>query len=95
MIWFTLCVLSGFEPGISLLSKANLQDSGNAIVGLRPDFLCSLVAPAHFMRLSLMKAAYAIVSGAERRKSGTPLRFRPRYALANLGHPSWSYWVLL
>ncbi len=26
--------------------------------GLTPDFLCSLVAPAHLMRLSLMKAAY-------------------------------------
>jgi hypothetical protein len=25
----------------------------------------------------------------------TPHRFRPRYALANLGHPSSSYWVLL
>ena len=28
-----------------------------------PDFLCSLVAPARFLRLSLTKAAYAVALG--------------------------------
>jgi hypothetical protein len=60
-------------------------------VGLPPDFLCSLVALAHLMRLSLLKAAHAVVSGAAYRKSGSPRLFRPRYAGANLGHPSGSY----
>jgi hypothetical protein len=59
--------------------------------GLRPDFLCSLVALAHFMRLSLKKAAYAVASSAAYRKSGAPHRFRPRYATANLGHPSYPF----
>ena len=66
--------------------------------GLPPDFLRSLVAPAHIMRLSLKKAAYAVASSAAYRKSGSPHRFRPRYAprqagagLANLGHPSYSF----
>ena len=36
----------------------------------RPDFLWSLSALAKFMRLSLMKAAHAVVSGAAYRKSG-------------------------
>jgi hypothetical protein len=35
-----------------------------------PDFLSSLPALAHFMRLSLMKAAHAGVGGAPCRKSG-------------------------
>jgi hypothetical protein len=35
-----------------------------------PDFLCSLVAPARFLRLSLTKAAYAVASCATYRKSG-------------------------
>src|ERR1700691_3091651 len=35
-----------------------------------PNFPCSLVASAHFMRLSLMKAAHAVVSSAEYRKFG-------------------------
>src|ERR1700733_1057323 len=35
-----------------------------------PDFLCSLVAPARFLRLSLTKAAYAVASPAAYRKSG-------------------------
>jgi hypothetical protein len=35
-----------------------------------PDFLCSLVAPARFLRLSLTKAAYAVASSAAYRKSG-------------------------
>jgi hypothetical protein len=56
--------------------------------GLPPDFLCSLVAPAHFMRLSLKKAAYAVASSAAYRKSGSPDRLQPTYALANVGHPS-------
>ena len=37
---------------------------------LNPDFLCSLVAPARFLRLSLTKAAYAVASCAAYRKSG-------------------------
>jgi hypothetical protein len=74
-------------------------NSANAIVGLPPDFLCSLVAPAQFMRLSVKKAAYVVASSAAYRKSGSPHRFRPRYAprhagtgLATLGHPSYSFW---
>src|SRR5580692_1804966 len=35
-----------------------------------PDFLCSLVAPARFLRLSLTKAAYTVASSAAYRKSG-------------------------
>jgi hypothetical protein len=35
-----------------------------------PDFLCSLVAPARFLRLSLTKAAYAVAFSAAYRKSG-------------------------
>jgi hypothetical protein len=35
-----------------------------------PDFLCSLVAPPRFLRLSLTKAAYAVASSAAYRKSG-------------------------
>jgi hypothetical protein len=38
--------------------KRDLRDSANAVVGLPPDFLCSLVAPVQFMRLSVKKAAY-------------------------------------
>jgi hypothetical protein len=33
------------------------------------DFLSSLVPPAHYMRLSLKKAAYAVMSSAAYRKS--------------------------
>src|ERR1700733_6639467 len=36
-----------------------------------PDFLSRLMALAHFMRLSLMKAAHADAGGAPCRKSGT------------------------
>jgi hypothetical protein len=67
------------------------RDSVEKVVGATPDFLCSLVTSAHFMRLSLKKAAYAVASSAAYRKSGTPHRFRPRYAGANLGHPSYSF----
>jgi hypothetical protein len=35
-----------------------------------PDFLCSLVAPARFLRLSLTKATYAVASSAAYRKPG-------------------------
>jgi hypothetical protein len=59
--------------------------------GLPPDFLRSLVAPAHFMRSRPAGTAYAVTSSAAYRKSGSPHRFRPRYALANLGHPSYSF----
>jgi hypothetical protein len=37
---------------------------------VHPDFLWTLLALANFMRLSLMKAAYADVGGAPCRKSG-------------------------
>jgi folate-binding protein YgfZ len=40
----------------------------------RPDFLWRLLALAKFMRLSLMKAAHAVISSAAYRKSGSPLR---------------------
>src|SRR5277367_3420670 len=46
--------------------------------GLPPDFLWSLVALAKLMRLSLLKAAHAVVSGAAYRKSGSPVLFGPR-----------------
>ena len=39
-----------------------------------PDFLWSLLALPNFMRLSLLKAAHAVVSGAAHRKSGSPQR---------------------
>jgi hypothetical protein len=45
--------------------------------GLRPDFLCSVSASMHFMRLSLMKAAHAGLSSAACRKSGSPILFSP------------------
>ena len=68
--------------------------------GLPPDFLWSLVAPAHFMRLSLKKAAYAVASSAAHRKSGSPPSFSAQVRshgkpgqLANLGHPSYSNMV--
>jgi hypothetical protein len=59
-------------------------------MGLPPDFLSSLLALANFMRLSLKKAARANMDGTAYRKSGSPRLFRPRYAEANVGHPSCS-----
>jgi hypothetical protein len=57
--------------------------------GLSPDFLRSLVALAHLMRLSLLKAAHAVMSGAAYRKSGSPIFFNPcTRKSANMGHPS-------
>src|ERR1700691_5890514 len=47
-----------------------LRKSLDADHALNPDFLCSLVAPARFLRLSLTKAAYAVASSASYRKSG-------------------------
>jgi hypothetical protein len=44
---------------------------------LPPDFLWSLVALANLMRLSLLKAAPAVMSGAAYRKSGSPILFNP------------------
>jgi hypothetical protein len=56
--------------------------------GLPPDFLWSLVALANFMRLSLLKAAHAVMSGAAYRKSGSPILFNPcTRKSANMGHP--------
>ena len=46
---------------------------------------------ANFSRLSLRKAAHAVLFAAMCRKSGSPVVFGPR----TLGHPSTSYWVLL
>jgi hypothetical protein len=74
-----------------LLSKAPFVGFSKCDRGGDPDFLRSLVTPAHFMRLSLKKAAYAVASSAAYGKSGSPHRFRPRYATANLGHPSYSF----
>jgi hypothetical protein len=62
-----------------------LEKQFKAIVGASPGFPVKLVTPAHFMRLSLLKAAYAVVSSAAYRKSGSPRRFRPTYAEANVG----------
>jgi Zn-dependent protease len=45
--------------------------------GLPPNFLWSLVALANLMRLSLQKAAHAIMSGAAYRKFGSPILFNP------------------
>jgi hypothetical protein len=45
--------------------------------GLPPDFLWSLVALTNLMRLSLLKAANAVMSGAAYRKSGSPILFNP------------------
>ena len=39
--------------------------------GASPDFLWTLVALANFMRLSLLKAAHAVLDGATYRKSGS------------------------
>jgi hypothetical protein len=47
------------------------------------------------MRLSLMKAALVDVGGAPWRKIRVARRFRPMYALANMGHPShYRGWVV-
>jgi hypothetical protein len=45
-----------------------------------PDFLWSLLALANLMRLSLLKAAHAVMSGAAYRKSGSPHLLQPMYA---------------
>jgi len=58
--------------------------------GLPPDFLRSLVAPAHFMRSRPAGTAYAVTSSAAYRKSGTPHRFRPQVRVGE-GHPSYSF----
>jgi hypothetical protein len=60
---------------------------GKAMVGgLRQDFLCRFVASAHFMRLSLKKAAHAVLSSAAYRKSGSPpVFFGPGTPTASLG----------
>ena len=56
--------------------------------GLPPDFLRSLVALANFIRLSLLKAARAVMSGAAYRKSGSPILFNPCTRRREQGHPS-------
>ena len=72
----------GFAPGYGkksivtgVLSRPFLLQK--AIVGLRPDFLLSSMALANSMRLSLKKAAHAVVSSAAYRKSGSPRLFGP------------------
>jgi hypothetical protein len=57
---------------------AYLQEKKNE--GLPPDFLWSLVALTNLMRLSLLKAAHAVMSGAAYRKSGSPHLLQPMYA---------------
>jgi hypothetical protein len=59
-----------------------------AVVGLPPSFLSSLLALANFMRLSLMKAAYANMVGYLVQETRVARLFRPMYAEANMGHPS-------
>jgi hypothetical protein len=44
---------------------------------LPPNFLWSLAALANLMRLSLLKAAHAVMSGAAYRKSGSPILLNP------------------
>jgi hypothetical protein len=55
-----------------------------------PDFLSSVLALAHFMRLSLMKAAHAGVGGAPCRKSGYVGRKRRGEAPPNAFIPNCS-----
>ena len=45
-------------------------------LSVHPDFLSNSLALTNFMRLSLMKAAHAVVGGAPCRKSGTMGRKR-------------------
>jgi hypothetical protein len=47
------------------------------------------------MRLSLLKAAHVDVGEYRVQEIRVARLSRPRYALANLGHPSCSYWLLL
>jgi hypothetical protein len=53
-----------------------------------PGFPIDRLALANAMRLSLVKAAHADVGGAPWQEIRVAHLFRPRYALANLGHPS-------
>jgi hypothetical protein len=46
------------------------------------------VALANFMRLSLLKAAHAVVFRCSVQEIRVARLIRPRYASANLGHPS-------
>jgi hypothetical protein len=58
-------------PGVCVIAEANRNRTGAPGSPERtPDFLWSLLALAHFMRLSLKKAAHAGVGGAPCRKSG-------------------------
>jgi hypothetical protein len=68
-----------------------LIDFAKAMVGF-PRISCGVWwRLAHFMRLSLLKAAHAAVG--ECHVAGNPGRplIRPTYAEANVGHPSSSY----
>jgi hypothetical protein len=67
-----------------LLSSNFLVRLARAIVGLPPDFLWSLVALAHLMRLSLLKAAHAAVG--ECHAAGNP--DRPPFSAGTL----WRTW---
>jgi hypothetical protein len=55
--------------------------------GLPPDFLSSLLASRVFMRFPLRKTAYVVLASAVKLEIRVAHDFRPRYALANLGHP--------
>jgi hypothetical protein len=56
------------------------------MVGASPGFPVQPVASAHPMRLSLMKAAHAVVSSAAYRKSGSPV-FSAQVRLGEPGAP--------
>ena len=74
--------------GVAIYPRNLMANSAKAIVGLPPDFLYTLLASANPMRLSLMKAAHAVVGGAPCRKSGCVGRKRwaqPQRSLL-LGH---------
>jgi hypothetical protein len=73
---------------LTVSSMDSLIDSAKVFVGLPPDFLYTLLALANSIRLSFMKAAHADVGGAPWQEIRVAHRFRPMYALANMGHPS-------
>jgi hypothetical protein len=52
--------------------RENAKGNRRSLHSATPDFLWRLVALASFMRLSLMKAAYVVVSGA----AGQEIRVR-------------------
>ena len=53
-----------------------------------PDFLCSLVASLHFMRLSFKKGAHAVLSRAANRKFGASRSFFARCGIPQVSPSS-------